>query len=171
MWSAIMAAIAASESGKKRIDLDGIDITSITWRSLVGSVLVGAIIAGIIIFCSVKAHAFDGDIYAGMYFDSTLSSSPLHDDYAKYVNGITVGHNIKKLRGYVNVETLSDDYNGDGTFHPDSVKYTVGLRYNIWKGLDVVTEHSCWHPVDGAGHVEQYNLIKFNYHFGEPTKW
>ena len=167
MWAAILAAITASETHRKPSEV-GWDFTL---KSLICLTVVLIILVLLLWFGPRPAHAFDGDVYAGMYFDSTLSSSPLHDDYAKYVNGITVGHNIKKLRGYVNVETLSDAYNGDGSFHPDSVKYTVGLRYNLWKGLDVVTEHSCWHPVDGAGHVEQYNLIKFNYHFGEASKW
>ena len=133
-------------------------------------------LAGIVVWCTLvftyTVFAFDADIYAGMYFDSTYSSSPLRDGTsAQYINGISVGHNIGKLRGYLNVETLSDQYNHDGSFHPDSVRYTTGLRYNVWKGLSIDAEHLCWHPIDGAGKVEQYNLIKVNYHFGEPAKW
>lgn len=134
--------------------------------------IISFIIGFMLAICACYCYAFDADIYAGMYFDSTYASSPLRDgSTAKYMNGISVGHNIGKLRGYVNVETLSDQYNNDGSFHPDSIRYTTGLRYNIWKGLSVDAEHLCWHPIDGAGKVEQYNLIKINYHFGEPSKW
>ena len=148
------------------------DIEVLMKDDIIATVSKAALIYTLLLLAYTHANAFDADIYAGMYFDSTYASSPLRDgSTAKYMNGVSVGHNIGKLRGYINVETLSDQYNNDGSFHPDSIRYTTGLRYNIWKGLSIDAEHLCWHPIDGAGKVEQYNLIKINYHFGEPSKW
>ena len=119
---------------------------------------------------STKAFAFDADIYGGYYIDSTMRSSPLANDReAEWVAGMKMGHDIDKWRLFYGVETLMDQYNGDGSFHPASIKYNAGITYDlsaIHKGLTITGEHMCWHPIDGAGRTEQYNLIKINYHFG-----
>jgi len=118
-----------------------------------------------------KACAFDADIYGGYYFNSSMRSSPLNDgNEAEWVAGIKVGHDIDKIRLYYELETLMDSYNDNGSFHPDSIKYIAGIQYDlstIYNGLSVDLSHMCWHPIDGVGRVEQYNLIKINYHFGE----
>ena len=118
-----------------------------------------------------KACAFDADIYGGYYFNSSMRSSPLNDgNEAEWVTGIKVGHDINKIRLYYELETLMDSYNDNGSFHPDSIKYIAGIQYDlstIYNGLSVDLSHMCWHPIDGVGRVEQYNLIKINYHFGE----
>lgn len=58
-----------------------------------------------------------------------------------------------------------DEYVGNGTFHPMSVKYDLGIEIDLWKGLMFEFEHSCWHPVDIGGTVESYNLYKIKYRF------
>ena len=138
-------------------------------------------IGKLVILCSIllifivgyhikKACAFDADIYSGYYFDSSMRSSPLNDgNDAEWVAGVKIGHNIDKFRVYYELETLMDAYN-NGSFHPDSIKYTTGMQYDLSclvNGITITGEHMCWHPIDGIGKTEQYNLIKINYHFGE----
>jgi len=119
----------------------------------------------IFIFIPATGFCFDADIYAGYYFDSTYKESPGGDTNAKFLSGVKVGHDVNKLRAYLKLETIYDQYNGDGTLHPASIKYFTGLTYKIIKDLTVTLEHMCWHPIDVGGDVEQYNLIKVNYHF------
>lgn len=122
-------------------------------------------------FIISTAHAFDADIYTGFYQNSTLRSSPgNNNEYAEYVQGIKAGHNIGKFRMYGELQTLLDGYNGSGTFHPASIRYTTGVSYKVWKELTVDVSHSCWHPIDSDGRVEEYNLLMFIYHFGEPIR-
>lgn len=128
-------------------------------------------IIGVCLMAACTAHAFDADIYTGFMQNSTLRSSPGNNsEYAEYVQGIKAGHNIGKFRLYGELETLLDGYNGSGTFHPASIRYTTGVSYRVWKELIVSLEHMCWHPIDTGGRIEEYNMLMFNYHFGEPAR-
>jgi len=120
------------------------------------------------ILACANAFAFDGDIYAGKYINSTLRSRPGggNNGYAEYVAGVEVGHKLfnNKFRPYLKLETIMDEYTDDA-FHPASIKYEIGGRVEVYKGIYIDVSHMCWHPVDSAGVVEQYNLIRIGVKF------
>lgn len=125
----------------------------------------------IILFSVVNVFAFDGDISIGAYINSTLRSKPgreytIPNNYAEYIASVEVGHKMFSdiIRPYIKLETLMDEYGGDA-FHPTSIKYELGIRAEVWKGLYVDLSHLCWHPIDSAGTVEQYNLVKVGVKF------
>ena len=115
-----------------------------------------------------NVFGFDGDIYMGKYINSTLRSKPggMYTNYSEYIGGVEVGHKLfnNKFRPYLKFETMLDEYN-ESTFHPASIKYEIGGKIEIYKGIYVDVSHLCWHPIDSAGIVEQYNLIKVGIKF------
>ncbi len=114
--------------------------------------------------------AVDGEIYIGKYGSSTARAYP-DGGVREFVAGITVGQTISRFRPWAQIETIIDDYNNNGTFHPGSVRYRLGIDVDIWKGIYLGIEHECWHPVDRGGTVEEYNLITIKYRFNsENTK-
>ena len=121
------------------------------------------IIVIICILMASPAFAWDGDLYFGKYINSTLRAKPGGEQasYAEWVGGVEVGHKMfnDNFRPYVKLETLMDEYGGYA-FHPSSIKYEIGGRVELWKGIYVDASHLCFHPVDSAGTVEQFNLIK-----------
>lgn len=131
-----------------------------TWAKLIVISIAAALLF------SGDAPAFDGEVYFGKTFDSTLRAYP-DGGVAEYAAGIEVGHRVGRVRGYTAIDTLCDDYNGDGSFHPASVRFDIGLAVNIVDGIWVEASHMCWHPVDGGGSVEQYNMLKAVWRFGE----
>ena len=131
----------------------------------------------IVIMCILMAApvaAWDGEIFIGKYINSTLRTKPgggytIPNKYAEFVVGLEIGHRVFEdtllpLRPYIKSETLIDEYSED-SFHPASIKYEIGIRAEIWKGLYADFSHLCWHPVDSFGDVEQYNLIKVGVKF------
>ena len=132
---------------------------------------IGLIFFTIILLClsTVPSSAVDGRLYFGKYFDQTLRSNP-SGGIAEYVAGVEVGESINIFRLYTGIETLMDGSNGDGTFHPASVEYTIGGTVNLFDNLYLRAEHVCWHPVDGMGNVEHYNILQIEYKFGENKK-
>lgn len=127
-----------------------------------------AMVAVVLLFTAFileDAYGFEADIYGGYYFDSSLRSNPNDDGrHAQWMAGLSIGETWKGVKGFYNIETLMDGYNGDGSFHPASVRYTTGLQYAVHEKLTVEVSHMCWHPVDAGGKTEQYNLVKFTYH-------
>jgi hypothetical protein len=112
------------------------------------------------------ALAADGEVYGGALFNSTRRASP-GGGAAKYIAGVEIGHKVfDALRPYAKVETLMDWRDG-GTFHPSSVEYEAGLEWFVGTGVSLKASHSCWHPVDSGGSVEQWDLIQIRYQFGK----
>ena len=107
--------------------------------------------------------AVDGEIYFGRYYNSTEIASP-DGGIPEYIAGIEVGKTINRFRPYALIETIIDERT-DASFHPASVRYNLGLSIDIWKGISFNAEHSCWHPVDKEGTVEEYNLFTIRYRF------
>ena len=120
---------------------------------------------------SINAFAFDGEISIGKYLNSTLRSRPgreytIPNNYAEYVAEVEIGHKMFKdiFRPYLKLGTLMDENDGY-LFHPSSIKYEVGGRVELYKGIYIDLSHLCWHPIDAGGSVEQYNLIKVGVKF------
>lgn len=111
------------------------------------------------------AYAFDGEVYFGMFNRGTTTARAYPDGgVGEYIVGVEIGQQISRFRPYFKIETIMDDYE-NATFHPASVRYDIGLGIDIWKGMLVEFKHSCWHPVDRAGAVEEYNLFTIKYRF------
>lgn len=123
------------------------------------------IIILILIFFPTAVCAFDGEIYFGKYTGSHFRARP-EGGVAQYISGMEIGHTIKILRPYAKIETIIDQYNPKGWFHPASVKYDLGIRLNLWKAY-IEISHMCWHPIDAVGSIEQYNMFKIGARFGK----
>ena len=123
------------------------------------------IIIGIFLFIPIYAQAVDGEIYFGSFYNSTSRAYP-DGGIPKYIAGVEIGQEINRFRPYIRIETIIDDYE-NATFHPASVRYDIGLSIDIWKGISFNAHHSCWHPVDRSGAVEEYNLFTIRYRFSE----
>ena len=117
----------------------------------------------IILLLSSPAMAWDGELYFGRFFNSTLRSAPGGEDqrYAEWIGGVEIGHKMldDRLRPYLRLETLMDGVNKDNSFSPASIKYDLGIRAEIYGGIYLDLSHMCWHPVDDGGPVEQYGLL------------
>jgi hypothetical protein len=125
-----------------------------------------AALAALLLTCN--AWALDGKVYFGLFDTDSLRAQSDGTSIARYITGVEIGHEIEKLRlrPYVELITLMDEYHGDSrTFHPASIEYKIGLDFNVWEGLYLKGEHSCWHPVDSGGTVEVYNLLQIEYRF------
>jgi hypothetical protein len=120
---------------------------------------------------TADAGELDGKLYFGIFDTVDKRAQPDGDTIAKFITGVEIGYTFGKkdninLRPYTVLETIMDEYHdGEGTFHPASIDYKIGLDLNFYKGLHLIAEHSCWHPVDRAGTVEVYNLIKIEWRF------
>lgn len=135
-------------------------------KGKLGSVIVISVLAMVVF--AVDAAAFDAEVYTGAYFDSTLRACPDGGE-AAYLVGMEVGHRMGPVRLYVSSERICDEYvkGSNGGFHPSSARWKVGGEIDIKYGLSVGVEHMCWHPVDNGGTVEQYNMVKAVWRFGE----
>ena len=102
------------------------------------------------------ALALDGSVYFRRLFGSTLADGPQRISVARFVSGVEVRERFWRLEPYVNIETRMDEMYRDATFHPTSVRYTVGGKLLVAPRLSVTLERMCWHPVDTNGPVEQY---------------
>ncbi len=123
-------------------------------------------IMAILLLLCLPVHAVDGEVYFGMFNRATTTSRAYPDGGVReYISGIKIGQEINRFRPYLQIETLIDEYVGNGTFHPGSVRYKVGIDINIWDGIYFGAEHDCWHPVDREGTVEEYNLFTIKYRF------
>lgn len=118
------------------------------------------------IILTALAHAVDGEIYVGKFGSNTSRAYP-DGGVGKFISGIEIGQQISRFKPYLRLETISDRQNGDGTFHPASIRYDTGMNIDIWNGIFFEVKHSCWHPVDRSGKVEQYNLFLLKYRFGQ----
>lgn len=132
----------------------------------------------IVFFLAVLALSFgncdsanadvNGRLWFGIYDTDTKRAQPDGTTFAKFETGLDIGYTFDKinLRPYTTLITLMDEYHdGEGTFHPASIDFRVGLDWNVYKGLHLIGEHSCWHPIDSGGTVEVYNLIKIEWRF------
>lgn len=116
-------------------------------------------------FQITSSYAFDGELYFGKFLSSDLNANP-DGGTAKFIGGIEIGHKMRFLRPYVKLETLMDAYSReDQTFHPSSIKYDLGTKILLPKGIYFEISHMCWHPIDSKGTVEQYNLFKIGIKF------
>jgi len=106
------------------------------------------------------------EVYAGKYFGSSYQTSA-GGKAAEYVAGIMLDKKLLdgRLIPHVLVETLMDKYNDNGSFHPAAIKYDIGLKVRIYDKLFVDGSRMCLHPVDKAGAVEQYWMLKLGYEF------
>ena len=120
----------------------------------------------VLILCLIPATAMalDGEVYFGFLMDSTLRAYP-DGGRARYVSGVELGQRIDIFRPYLKLETLMDSYNGDGSFHPASIRYDIGISADIYRGLYIKGSRMCWHPVDRAGSTEEYWQIRIGYKF------
>lgn len=120
----------------------------------------------IVALITTQAHALDGEVYFGKMFNSTLAAAPSGDTTAEFIGGIAVGHNFSRFRAFTSIETRMDEYN-DGAFHPASVQFESGVSVNLFGDFWLEGSHMCWHPVDKGGAVQQYDMIKASWKFGE----
>ena len=113
-----------------------------------------------------------GDVYFGKYIDSKYNARPggLLMKKATFISGVYLDNEFDFKKAYLpgvkpwlRLETLMDGYNGNGSFHPASIKYDVGVTFDVYKGTYVDVSRMCWHPIDSDGRVEQYWLIKGGY--------
>ena len=117
--------------------------------------------------------ALDGKIAFGYFFDQEHVRALPDGGLAEYRSEIEIGHRIGLFKGevrpFLNLITLMDEYNDDGTFHPASIRYTVGVGWEkqVSKHFRFFTslEHFCWHPVDSDGTVESANYIEIGFRF------
>lgn len=107
------------------------------------------------------SHA--SDIYFGKYIVPYYRSNPGGGN-AKFVAGINLDKTFyDRFTPSVTVETLMDNYNGNGTFHPSSVKYDFHFKADIYEGGYIDISRMCWHSIDSYERTEQYWLIKAGY--------
>ena len=104
-----------------------------------------------------------GEVYFGRYFNSDAIAYP-DGGIPEYIAGVEIGQEISRFRPYIIIETIIDEKDG-ASFHPASIRYDLGIGVDIWKGISAKLEHSCWHPVDRGGTVEEYNLFTIRYRF------
>jgi hypothetical protein len=117
--------------------------------------------------------ALDGKIAFGCYLAPEHVRAYPDGGLASYRSQVEIGHRMALLTGhlrpFVNLTTLMDQYNDNGSFHPGSIRYTVGIGWE--KQLSgqffffTNVEHFCWHPVDGGGTVESANYIEVGLRF------
>jgi hypothetical protein len=135
-------------------------------------------------FFAVPAHSWDGEISFGKFFGSTLDAGPAPIvDHAQYQATIEVGYMMQlwtgdnlrfHVRPWTEVRTLMDERSSSYTFHPSSVRYTVGAQFNILKIKDtrlwLDASHQCWHPVDDKARgdtVQRYDYLGLRVTFGK----
>jgi len=115
-----------------------------------------------LLLISTSAFA-GGDVYFGKYFQPKISGNP-NGSNPQFVAGVKLDQTfLDRLDPYVQLETLMDAENKDGSFHPISIRYTVGVNLRIVDGFYIGGERMCWHPVDHGGPVDQYWLAKGGY--------
>lgn len=78
------------------------------------------------LFTLIASTAFaGGDIYFGKYLDAKFRANP-DGGKASYVAGVYLDKQLSVFTPWVRLETLMDGYNGNGSFHPSSIRYDVG---------------------------------------------
>ena len=135
--------------------------------------LFNCIIVAALCFVPASAHAVDGFASFGAYADQENVYSRPDGGQATYKSEVEVGHRVDfltgQLRPWVNLITLMDQYNGDGSFHPASIRYTVGIGWEkpLTGRLSFFTSvrHFCWHPIDADGAVAQANYFEVGFRF------
>lgn len=124
------------------------------------------ILVVLLLFPSISC-AWDGEVYFGALLDSTVRAQPRGWTSAQFASGVEVGHLVfDVVRPYVKLDTLMDDYNNNGSFHPASIRYTIGIGARIWEGLHADFSRMCWHTIDGPGTEEAW-IIKLSYKWGK----
>lgn len=119
----------------------------------------------ILLLVPANAMAIDGEISFGAFFDgNTNRSAPGLEEPPLYYSSLKIGEDIKRLRVWTELITLMDEQTKT-SFHPSSIEYKIGANLDIWEGVFLDFEHSCWHSIDTSSGVEQYNLIKLRYKF------
>ena len=116
----------------------------------------------IVILLATPAFAVDGEVYFSL-LDGNKIAAP-NTGIARGIAGMTVGQEVWCLRPWINIETRVDEFNSM-TGHPVSVDYGIGVEVDIHGGIYAGAEHRCWHPIDLAGKVEEYNAITLKYKF------
>ena len=119
-----------------------------------------------LLLCST-VFAVDGEVYIGQYVGANTARASPDGEEGKYIAGVEIDEHFGRFNPYVRIETIMDEYVSGGAFDLISVRYDLGMEVDIWKGIFLEFEHSCWHPVDRGGTVESYNLLLFKYKFGD----
>lgn len=117
--------------------------------------------------------AVDGKVSFGSYQNQQNVRSRPDGGLAEYQSEIEIGHRMGlftgQIRPFVNLITLMDDYNDNGSFHPASINYSVGLGWEkqITGQLFFFTtvKHFCWHAIDTNGPVAQANYFEVGFRF------
>jgi len=120
----------------------------------------------LILIFPISAQAIDGEIGFGYFINGDLRAYPDGGE-SKYMTYMEMGHNFDFFRPYLELITLMDNDNNGGFFHPASIEYIVGIEVPLKYNFVLELQHSCWHPIDRGGIVEDYNLIKIKYTFGK----
>ena len=124
-----------------------------------------------IMLFAINAYAFDGKVQGSFYdTDVYMYGNNISVDTPKFSGSIEIGHRIKRVRGFCEVKTFIDNYNGNGTFHPMAVEYTAGLSADLHENIEVEFKHVCFHPIDTGGLSYDNNIITVTWHFGEEHK-
>lgn len=131
------------------------------------------ILAMIVCMTPSVCLALDGKVTFGRYFNAENVRSCPDGGLAEFRSQVEVGHAMRFLGGtirpYLNLTTLMDRYNGDGSFHPASIIYSLGLDWEkqITDRLYFMAgfSHHCWHPVDSGGTVDQADNVEIGFRF------
>ena len=119
-----------------------------------------------LLLCST-ALAIEDEVYVGQYVGANTARACPDGEEGKYIAGVEIGEHFGRFNPFVRIETIMDEYVSGGGFHPISVRYDLGIEVDIYKGIALEFEHSCWHPVDRGGTAESYNLLLLKYKFGD----
>lgn len=119
----------------------------------------------IVLMMMFAANVYASDVYFGKYINSKYSAQPGGKSNAEYVAGVVVDKKIYFLTPRAELQTLMDSYNDNGSFHPASIKYDIGVRADIYEGIYADVSRMCWHGIDSVGKTEEYWLVKVGYHW------
>ncbi len=118
----------------------------------------------VLLLFATPALALDAEVSGALYSGNKLASFTGGEaDYSAYLE---IGHTVGRFRPYTAVETFMDSRD-DLSFHPASVRYEVGLQVELFGGLYLDGSHSCWHPIDGGGRVEEYDKLQLRWVWGK----
>lgn len=117
------------------------------------------------------AYALDGRVAFGKYLNQGRQAFPLDGQFsANYLSEVELGHALIfpdfSLRPFIGFYTLMDGVAEDSAgFHPSSIDFRAGLQVLLPKGFYIEYEHSCWHPIDNFGRVEEWDRVSVGWSF------
>lgn len=115
---------------------------------------------------SSTSYALDGEVYFSV-LDGNLAAAPAGNKPTQGIAGVLVGQDFWCFHPWASIETRIDNYKAPLYSHPASVDYGMGVEAHLYKGFYSEVSHHCWHPVDSAGKVEEFNAATIKYKFGK----